>query len=253
MIFQAFVDESGKGDIFSMAGYVATVERWAAFSGEWERKLKRFGTVNAKGQYQFHMTEMMANKEREARIQTFYRTIEDHVAFGFGVSLRVSDLATVQKNFRWNGAPVDFGSLAKPYQFTLRFLLEQFHNNRDEPEMMKYLPLENSVDFIFDDQTGEKRTILNSWDAFISHRSEEVRGKYGSKPRFESDLKFLPLQAADFAAWYARLYHRRGGLGYFARKGGSGEVRATKPLLYACRALDIQTISEICEDMARSL
>ena len=71
MVFQAFVDESGKDDIFSMAGYVATVERWVAFSVEWEKMLKPFGTVNAKGQYQFHMTEIMANNERKARIQPF--------------------------------------------------------------------------------------------------------------------------------------------------------------------------------------
>lgn len=252
MNFQAYVDESGKDDIFSMAGYVASAERWATFSVEWERMLRRFGTIDDKGRYQFHMTEMMKNSGRAERIQPFYHVIEDHVSFGFGVSLRVSELSMVQENFRWKGAMVDFGAFRKPYQFALRFLLEQFHNNRDEPAVLKFLPQESKVDFIFDDQTREKSTIWEYWDSFISHRSVEARGKYGSRPRFENDNTVLPLQAADLAAWYARVYHRRGGLAYFARTGGSGLARSTKPLLYGSYVLDIQAINEICEDMVRS-
>ena len=116
--------------------------------------------------------------------------------------------------------------------------------------MIEYLPTGSTVDFYFDEQTGENSAIWANWNVYLSNQPDEMREKYGRKPRFEKDHVFLPLQAADFAAWYARIYHRRGGLGYFARKGGSISVKASKPLMYACLALSNHTIQEICEDLA---
>ena len=250
MVFQAFVDESGKDDIFAMAGYVASAEQWAAFARDWERLLKRHGTLSAKGIYHFHMTEMMMTDERKDNVKAFYRVIEKHALFGFGVSFRKSELARVQKNFTWGGKEVDFGPFVKPYAFAYRFLMDQFHKNLDEPGMIEYLPTGSTVDFYFDEQTAENSAIWANWNVYLSNQPDEMREKYGRKPRFEKDHVFLPLQAADFAAWYARIYHRRGGLGYFARKGGSSSVKASKPLMYACLALSIHTIQEICEDLA---
>jgi hypothetical protein len=45
---------------------------------------------------------------------------------------------------------------------------------------------------------------LASWEDYSNSRSEEVRDLYGVTPRFEDDETFLPLQAADFWAWWIR-------------------------------------------------
>ncbi|MGB6171717.1 MAG: hypothetical protein WBG12_07110, partial [Xanthobacteraceae bacterium] len=39
---------------------------------------------------------------------------------------------------------------------------------------------------------------------FILSRPDEVQQFYGAKPRFDSDQKLLPLQAADLWAWWVR-------------------------------------------------
>ena len=42
LMLKAYIDGSGTGakDVFVMAGYIATVEQWTAFSTEWDRFLR---------------------------------------------------------------------------------------------------------------------------------------------------------------------------------------------------------------------
>jgi hypothetical protein len=62
------------------------------------------------------------------------------------------------------------------------------------------------IDFIFDEQT-EKKVIYRIWDEFAETRPDSYRVTLGNTPRFENDQDFLPLQAADFWAWWARKWH----------------------------------------------
>ena len=65
--------------------------------------------------------------------------------------------------------------------------------------------------FIFDDQS-EKTIILNAWESYVSGNTEDVRERFGATPRFEDDKDFLPLQAADFWAWWVREWYSDGKL-----------------------------------------
>jgi hypothetical protein len=79
-MLQAFIDESvDPAGVFVLAGYIASTESWMAFSREWEKLLRPFGTVREDGRYHFKMHEMAANPERMARVPIFFRVIEDHV------------------------------------------------------------------------------------------------------------------------------------------------------------------------------
>jgi hypothetical protein len=79
-----------------------------------------------------------------------------------------------------------------------------FHNHRGKLD--QFIPSGTKVNFIFDEQS-EKRKILSAWEEYISRREEEVRRLYGERPRFEDDTEFLPLQAADFWAWWIRRWY----------------------------------------------
>ena len=86
--------------------------------------------------------------------------------------------------------------------------MDMFHVNRER--LTKYLPLSEKVDFYFDDQIGEKKSIIASWDDYVRTRLPEHKQFYGATPRFEDDRDFLPLQAADLWAWWVRKWEEEG-------------------------------------------
>lgn len=200
-MLQAFIDESVEQDgVFVLGGYIASAESWAAFSREWKRLLP-YGTLNEHGRFHFKMSEMAMNPERMARVPAFYRVIEDHV-IGFasaridGAALRRAVSRIVIPN-----TLIDWGSYANPYYITFRCLVDMFHIHR--PMMADAIPLGEKIDFYFDNRT-EKKPILEMWNNYVKARPDEVRQFYGATPRFEDDVDFLPLQAADFWAWWVR-------------------------------------------------
>src|ERR1700688_2027339 len=44
-------------------------------------------------------------------------------------------------------------------------------------------------------------------DRYVSGRPANIKGVYGAAPRFEDDQQVLPLQAADFWAWWVRKWY----------------------------------------------
>jgi hypothetical protein len=64
--------------------------------------------------------------------------------------------------------------------------------------------LQEKVDFIFDERVKEKKKIRDAWDAYKENADPDIKPYIGSDPRFENDIEFLPLQAADLNAWWIR-------------------------------------------------
>ncbi|OWK20722.1 hypothetical protein AJ88_26080 [Mesorhizobium amorphae CCBAU 01583] len=101
------------------------------------------------------------------------------------------------------------------------FMLPPFQANPYNialPAIMKSLVLADQLygfkgplEVIFDKQSGIEAPFLRAWEGFyetLSHREKEV---FESRPRFERDEKFLPLQAADLQAYWIRDYCKKGG------------------------------------------
>ena len=99
------------------------------------------------------------------------------------------------------GFQIDWGYLNNPYMVAFRCLLDMFHLKRSD--MSEIIPLDEKIDFFFDNQS-EKKAIISSWENYVLERPDETRKYYGATPRFEDDEEFLPLQAADFWAWWVR-------------------------------------------------
>lgn len=207
LTLQAYIDESyEENGIFVMAGYIASVESWAAFTKDWEKMLP-YGMLNNEGEYYFKMSDMAQKDERMKRVPAFFRIIEEHVLGFVSVKIDISELKRVLSRLSVPGAVIDWEMHANPYYIAFRCLLDMFHLHR--PKMTDAIPLNEKIDFIFDDRTEEK-AIISSWDYYMENRPEEVRQYYGSVPRFENDEEFLPLQAADFWAWWVRKWHKDG-------------------------------------------
>ena len=208
MVFQAFVDESEDQDgIIVLAGYVATAEAWAVFSKEWERLLLPYGTLAKNGRYHFKMSEMAQNAERMARVPAFFRLIEQHAILSIGAIVKKDIAASALRRLWVPGLEIEAGFLGRPYLVAWRALFDTFHIRRLDG-LEKIIPLDKKVDFIFDERT-EKAHILPIWNLYVADKGERIRELYGAAPRFENDQDFLPLQAADFWAWWLREWAER--------------------------------------------
>jgi hypothetical protein len=211
--FQAFVDDSARrpdGD-FVLAGHIATAAAWAHFAKEWEELLP-LGTLAKNGKRHFKMTEMAHTKDGIERTEPFYRLIEKYVAVSISYRMNLEDFARAIERMKSPtgfigslGMTIDFFRWENPFFFLFRAVMDDFHKEGRE-KLKQVIPLDETVDFIFDDQS-EKSYILAGWDDFVLDKSEDERQNYGATPRFENDQQFLPLQAADLWAWWVREWY----------------------------------------------
>jgi hypothetical protein len=63
--------------------------------------------------------------------------------------------------------------------------------------------LVSPIEFIFDDQS-EKKQIKLAWDEFYRTIPRSMKKHISGAPLFKKDDDLMPLQAADFLAWWKR-------------------------------------------------
>jgi hypothetical protein len=205
LVLQAFVDYSyNPNGVFVLAGYIASAEAWADFSKEWEAMLP-FGTLNQRNRYHFKMAEMAMTDERMERVPAFFRIIENHILGYVSCKIDISELRNIRFRLQVPGTVIDWGMFGNPYLVAFRCLLDMFHLHRAKMQLLS----NEKIDFYFDNQS-EKGVIISMWDDYIARRPDETRQYYGATPRFEDDEEFLPLQAADFWAWWVRKWYAEG-------------------------------------------
>jgi hypothetical protein len=205
MVLQAFIDDSATSNgVFVLAGHIATAETWARFAKDWEQMLP-YGTLNKDGNYHFKMSEMASNPERMARVQAFYRIIEDHDLIAISCAIDERHLRNAISRLWSLNKIIDFGHFNDPFFFVFKSLTDHIYVNSNT------LPGVGGdrVDLIFDNQS-QKKKIISSWDEYMAQRSASPKSRFGATPRFEDDTDFLPLQAADLWAWWIREWHERG-------------------------------------------
>lgn len=199
MIFHAYIDDSISDAYSVFSGHVASAESWANFSREW-REMLPYSSRDKVGNFNFKMSQMAANSERMERVKAFHKIIAKYVPVSLSCFISHRDSLNAQSriliddtlSFKYEG---DFFDLL--FQGTMR----AFNETRDV--IGSIVPANEPVDFIFDN-TSKKRRVLDNWDSWIESMKPDIRKRYGATPRFEDDTDFLPLQAADFSAWWVR-------------------------------------------------
>jgi hypothetical protein len=152
------------------------------------------------------MQEMSYVPERMERVPAFWRIMEDHVLLPISIHFRLDDFARAKSRIFVHDFQINWGNTGNPHFFAFRALLDMFHWHK---EKVKKIPVEEPVDFIFDEHTM-KRPLLEAWDSYMMLRPAHVKPRYGSTPIFRDDRKFLPLQAADMWAWWVREWYEQG-------------------------------------------
>ncbi|MBR0558430.1 DUF3800 domain-containing protein [Ciceribacter sp. L1K23] len=205
LVLQAYIDDSGDDDVFALAGFISSAKSWATFSKEWENALG-WGVIGNSGAKRFKMSEMAYLNERMERVPAFFDIISSHVLCALSFVYKKEDLSRAKQRIRRSdGRPINWGFMDNYYMIAFKHLMDLFHNGRED-DLKGIIPSGEKIDFIFDEQS-EKRQVLAGWDEYMNTRPAEIRGLYGSYPKFENDEEFLPLQAADLWAWWIRKWY----------------------------------------------
>lgn len=200
-MLQAYVDESIKGDLLVMAGYIASVPQWAAFSDEWH------GLLNMGGSYprlqEFHMHEMSQSSARKEMVQMFYRIIESHVERGVAVIVNQTELFREYDEFPWEPyLKPDPAYVRNPYVHAFRAINRAFTRFREELEIAE------PVEFVFDEHSSEDE-CRRAWKHLLTLPG--FRETCGDTPIFRKSVTTIPLQSADLLAWHLRNWVQQNG------------------------------------------
>jgi hypothetical protein len=203
MKFQGYFDDSGssrKEPVYVLGGFISTVDKWKAFSDEWQSKLDASPSLAY-----FKMSEAAALKGQFGR--------------GWNPALRdqrVFELAEIIAKHAM--VRVDSWCYREPFDVTIKGILKDRPEFEDPYGILFYqlvfaiitFRLENGgteCDIIFDEQGIFPSRVLLYWDFAKSHSPRPERAPIlasQSAPMFRNDRKFLPLQAADLFAWFVR-------------------------------------------------
>lgn len=187
---QAYIDDSQTDDeVLVMAGYVASFERWEAFSKDWQERL------DMRPQWaSFKMAEVMASGSEQTmeRASWFYRVIEDHAQAWVACAIDIKALRRATNELGMSRRIID-----NQYIWAIKGIIDSTLLFSHE------IGLNEPVDFIFD-MRGEKKHVRAGWETYEAFMLPHLKPFLGREPRFEDDHEFLPLQAADMLAWVAR-------------------------------------------------
>jgi hypothetical protein len=210
-VWQAFVDESFDDKFYVIGGFIETADTWANFSDEWQQMLP-FSSRGRDGTFEFKMAEMAQNSERMQRAQAFYRIIERWLTFWFVFVMRPRDLANARSRIiitHQDGRNViaNLGFFNNEYMVAWNMFMRGCFRHRDvfasNDHGLPPIPMDQKIDFIFDERLHEKKEIIAGWDDW-KRRLPENGHLAGTAPRFEDSAEFMPLQAADFMCWWIR-------------------------------------------------
>lgn len=199
MVFQAFIDDSRKADVFVLAGYIAPADKWAAFSNDWRELLEMKPRLDS-----FKMVEMSGSPERIERSSWFYRAIERHVTAAVSCVVDVPGLVSAVRKFQWPQFVKNPHELANPYYSAFYGITNILAQHQVK------MGIDQPIDFIFDEQEAEKKETISGWELMRRTAEDNVLPLMGDAPQYRDDEKVLPLQAADLYAGWVRKWETEG-------------------------------------------
>ena len=198
MVLQAYIDESGSENTHNaliLGGYIATAEKWTAFSDEWGAALrvqpalaafKMNDAVRLKGEFRF-----WTEASRDERLRHLRRIIDKHALYYISCVVPFGDFHKAIK-------VLSYKIKMTPYGAALLLLMGGARRYRE------MLEINERIDFIFDDQVMEKTRLLENWDEIANEIKGSERDFVSNTPIFRDDEDAMPLQAADMLAWLDR-------------------------------------------------
>jgi len=182
LMLQAYIDESADEHVYTMAGFVAPAERWAGFADAWQRVLDMPLAIEY-----FKMSEAMScigqfygfsKERRNERIRLLDEVIGDYAVAAVGSVLPLAAFNSVIKDY-------PLPRYLTPYNWLFHGIIRDLANEQQR------LGLDGPIDFIFDDQMGEKGKIVDEWEIF-KRVAPVPSGILGSVPSFKDEKLVKP-------------------------------------------------------------
>ena len=211
-MLQMFIDDSGSGGdsrFYILAGFKARVAVWEAFSDDWKAVLdsdpkiayfKMSEAESLKGPF-----KGFSKEQRNKKVNKFIDVIDGH-------DIWLTTVALPQQDYDQIIRPASSQVYATPYLYAFMWIVmacaghtRQFGQLSDlgKNELWNTYDPDNveKIDFIFDRQKPEEDDAKRHYELIRTYA--EWAPLVGSI-RYEDEKQFLPLQAADLAAWQNR-------------------------------------------------
>jgi hypothetical protein len=207
MVVQAYFDESGSNvhsPVFAMGGFISTVDRWAAFSLDWEAALAEAPALDYFRMNEAHRLKEQFGEERgwdeelrDKRVNRLCEIICDHAITRVDIALYRKDYDIIFEDIT-----DEFEMFKNPY-FAL------FMEAVKEIGILRWEVGDDSVlEYIFDELGTIGEVAVQHWPVIKAAMPFGIGAYVGERPIHQDDKKFLPLQAADLYAWQCRRYFR---------------------------------------------
>jgi hypothetical protein len=199
-MLRAFVDDSDSepsGHVFVLAGFVASRERWNAFTEEWNLALKgkprtlQYFKMSEANSLKWQFADW-TNVERDLKLRELAVIIRNHAQFAIRASLRWKEFKEIQEQFP------DYQQ--EPYDALFQTIMALAVKGA------RQLPVPDKVEFIFDEQGHFGKRARETFELAKAFLPPEVLDYVAYEPLHRSEQEFLPLQAADMLAWQSRRF-----------------------------------------------
>lgn len=140
----------------------------------------------------------------------FANVIRKHLHYRVSIMMMEDDLHNAIHRIWSPTSELLFGPEADISNLLVRFFLSSFFDAviGDNGAQGLLSPIDK-IDIYFDKETAADWS-LDQWDVLVEKKPEYVRDYMGRKPQFLDDEEFIPLQAADFLAWWIRRGYENG-------------------------------------------
>lgn len=223
MVIQAYIDDSyTDGGVHVLAGYMARAEAWAEFSKDWEVLLP-LARMGNNGKHRFKMSEMAHRMEF---VPAFYNVIQKHAAFAVNFMISEADLERARARIWSDNVQIVWGPQDEIQNILfLRFIPAFFEWCWEDERIRNWLG-GDQIDIYFDNDIAPG-WVCDEWEKLIREIPEHAQSFIGDRPKPADDEEFLPLQAADFWAWWSRKGYEDGKMKEIGR-GDFGSWKAQK-------------------------
>ena len=229
MVLRLYIDDSDSPEsperkAFVLGGYIATPEAWTRFEEDWRDLLEPFDIPRGEsGRRRFRMVEM-ARRFRDAR--PFYETIVRHVLGAVSLVIYEDELEAAKARVRRHNGEIPFTPFDDGRTLVKKILVQQLHEMMADPSIL--LMSEGTKRFgqvlaenrdgteIYFHRDESEPCMTEWWQGYISAQQPDLDVPGTQTPQFVDDEEHLPLQAADFWAWWAWQAYENGSFQDFA-------------------------------------
>jgi hypothetical protein len=204
----AFIEGNTAGDrpIYTLAGWIASGEKWHAFSKAWKAALQTPPSIR-----RFNLQEFIAGQgefasfseeARKKKIRNLLGVIEEHELVGIGSTLSESTFEKFLAEHNLNDKIISENRrIPNPFRSPYFFLGYAL--------MVRALPqlyangISDKINFIFNDHVAERANLeqlANDIQRWKANMSGPIAQMVCDSPSFLNDREAVPLQAASLHA-----------------------------------------------------